>query len=71
MPVISGIELAARINRLQPDLPIILFTGMNIDLLRQDAEGAGVQNLINKPLNRIELALTIRKVLDEAPNQTC
>jgi CheY-like chemotaxis protein len=71
MPVISGIELAARINRLQPDLPIILFTGMNIDLLRQDAERAGVQNLINKPLNRIELALTIRKVLDEAPNQTC
>lgn len=71
MPVISGIELAARINRLQPDLPIILFTGMNIDLLRQDAERAGVQNLINKPLNRIELALTIRKVLDEAPYQTC
>lgn len=71
MPVISGIELAARINRLQPDLPIILFTGMNIDLLRQDAEKAGVQTLINKPLNRIELALTIRKVLDEATCQTC
>jgi CheY-like chemotaxis protein len=69
MPVITGVELAARINRLQPRLPIILFTGMNINLLRQDAEKAGVRTLINKPLNRIELALTIRKVLDEVACQ--
>jgi len=65
MPAITGIELAARIHRLQPELPIILFTGISLDLLRQDAEKAGVRTLINKPLNRIELALAIRKVLDE------
>lgn len=69
MPTITGVELAARINRLQPELPIILFTGMNIDLLRQDAEKAGVHNIINKPLNRIELAFAIRKVLDELIGQ--
>jgi PAS domain S-box-containing protein len=67
MSAVTGIELAARMNRLQPELPIILFTGMNIELLRQDAEKAGVRSLINKPLNRIDLALAIRKVLDE-PN---
>jgi PAS domain S-box-containing protein len=66
MPAITGIELAARINRLQPELPIILFTGMSIEILRQDAEKAGVRTLVNKPLNRIDLALAIRKVLDEA-----
>jgi two-component system, cell cycle sensor histidine kinase and response regulator CckA len=66
MSAITGIELAARMNRLQPQLPIMLFTGMNIELLRQDAEKAGVRRLLNKPLNRIDLALAIRKVLDEA-----
>jgi CheY-like chemotaxis protein len=65
MSTVTGIELASRMNRLQPELPIILFTGMNIELLREDAEKAGVRSLINKPLNRIDLALAIRKVLDE------
>ena len=65
MSAVTGIELAARMSRVQPELPIILFTGMNIDLLREDAEKAGVRSLINKPLNRIDLALAIRKVLDE------
>jgi PAS domain S-box-containing protein len=66
MAAITGIELAGRISRLRPGLPIILFTGMSTDLLRQDAETAGVCALINKPLNRIDLALAIRKVLDES-----
>ena len=49
MPVISGIELAARINRLQPDRPIILFTGMNIELLRRDAELSLVESRHHDP----------------------
>jgi PAS domain S-box-containing protein len=67
MASLTGIELAARMHRLQPELPMILFTGMNLELLRRDAETAGVKSLLNKPLNRIDLALAIRKVLDE-PN---
>lgn len=71
MPTLTGVELAARMHHLQPALPIILFTGMNIELLRQEAEKAGIKSLINKPLNRIDLALAIRKVLDEpcGPNE--
>jgi len=65
MQTITGIELAARINQLHPELPIILFTGTSIELLRRDAKKAGIRTLINKPLNRIELSLAIRKVLDE------
>jgi CheY-like chemotaxis protein len=66
MPNITGIELAARISRLKPKLPIILFTGISIELLRRDAEKAGVRAIINKPLNRIELSIAIRKMLDGA-----
>lgn len=64
MPTITGIELASRISRLKPELPIILFTGVSIELLHRDAEKSGVRTIINKPLNRIELAIAIRKVLD-------
>jgi hypothetical protein len=39
---------------------------MSIEPLREDAEKAGVITIINKPLNRIELATAIRKVLDES-----
>jgi CheY-like chemotaxis protein len=66
MASLTGVELAGRMHRLQPGLPIILFTGMNLELLRRDAETAGVRSLLNKPLNRIDLALAIRKVLDES-----
>ena len=65
MPQITGTEVATRLHRLRPCLPIILVTGMSIEPLRDNAAGAGVQTIINKPLNRIELAVAIRKVLDE------
>lgn len=65
MSTITGIELAARINRLHPAMPVIIITGGCIDQLRQDAEKAGVRTIINKPLNRIDLAIAVRKVLDE------
>ena len=66
MPGVTGIEIAGRIIRLRPGLPVILYTGMSIEPLREDAEKAGVIAIINKPLNRIELATAIRKVLDES-----
>jgi len=65
MPGLTGIDLAARIHNVRPGLPVILFTGIGIDQLRSEAQKAGVRTIINKPLNRIELALAIRKVLDE------
>ncbi len=65
MPDLTGIELAARIHQLTSRMPIILLTGMEIDGLRPDAKKAGVRTLMNKPLNRIDLAVAIRKVLDE------
>jgi nitrogen-specific signal transduction histidine kinase/ActR/RegA family two-component response regulator len=64
MPVVTGIELSARINRLRPGLPVILYTGMGIEKLREEAEKAGVRTIMNKPLNRIELAVAVREVLD-------
>ncbi len=67
MPALTGIELADRIHRMQGKLPIILLTGMGIEQLRRDAEEAGIGTLMNKPLNRIDLAIAIRKVLDECP----
>lgn len=64
MPTVTGIELSARINRLRPDLPIILYTGMGIEPLWKEARKAGIRTILNKPLNRIELAVAIREVLD-------
>ena len=65
MPGITGIELTRRIRARHPRLPVILYTGMSEKHLEEDAAHAGVQQLLVKPLNRLQLAIAIRTVLDD------
>ena len=65
MPDISGVEAAASMLRARPDIPAVIYTGLNMESLQEDAKKAGVKTIINKPLNRIELAVAIRKALDD------
>jgi CheY-like chemotaxis protein len=66
MPKMTGDRLAAEILRLRPDLPIILCTGFSDKVGSQAAAQIGVKAILMKPLIHKELALLVRKVLDEA-----
>jgi CheY-like chemotaxis protein len=62
MPVMGGDELAASIERLAPDTPVIMLTGFG-DLM--DAKGeqpAGVDAVVGKPVTLDALADAIRQV---------
>lgn len=67
MPQMSGMELASRLNRIRPDLPIVLCTGYDpsagygTDETGQIADY--IAELAIKPLERHELASTIRRAL--------
>jgi PAS domain S-box-containing protein len=61
----DGIVLTTMIREVRPAIPVVLYTGMSDRHMRKRAKEAGIQRLLVKPLNRLELAFEIRKVLDE------
>ena len=76
MPRMDGVELAARVGRLRPELPIILSTGNRWSVPASTARAAGVREIVDKPFRLEELAQALRKVLEAhrtrrpAPHQT-
>src|SRR5271154_2505852 len=48
MPDLSGIEVAARLSKIDPLVPLILFTISEVDLLYEAARGAGIYAVVSK-----------------------
>ncbi len=69
MPHMTGDKLARAIQRLRPDIPVILCTGFgnpaNGALTPAAAKAAGIREVVMKPVGRSEMARIIRRVLDE------
>jgi len=64
MPRTSGLELASRVRRSRPGMPIILCTGYNNDMDGDRIKHAGIAAFIEKPYSRETLGRLIRNVLD-------
>ena len=64
MPGMTGAELAERVLRRNPTMPIILCTGYSEEMDAQRARELGIRRFVAKPVDNRELALTIRDVLD-------
>ncbi|MFO7604689.1 MAG: response regulator [Desulfurivibrionaceae bacterium] len=65
MPWQSGMELAARIREIRPDMPIVLCTGYSSSIDEKEAEEIGIKRIIMKPIGAAALAKNIREVLDQ------
>ena len=65
MPNMSGMELAQKIMKIRPDMPVILCTGFSNKVSERKIRELGIRELCCKPLTKKMLAKTIRKVLDE------
>jgi two-component system, cell cycle sensor histidine kinase and response regulator CckA len=55
MPKMTGVELAAALREKRPDLPIILYTGLNDALPRSVVERSGIRAVVGKPVEPHEL----------------
>jgi PAS domain S-box-containing protein len=66
MPGLTGTGLASVLRRHRPDLPIVLVSGYSGPLLTQQALAAGVSELLTKPLQSREIAITLARVLHRA-----
>jgi PAS domain S-box-containing protein len=66
MPEMTGIQLAAALLAIRPDVPVILSTGFSQTATERSAKEAGIRAFVMKPLTKGEIARTVRQVLDGA-----
>jgi CheY-like chemotaxis protein len=65
MPKLTGEKLALEMLRLNPDLPIIIYTGFSHTITPEKAHQLGIRRLLHKPLLIQELAATLDEILHQ------
>jgi len=63
MPELVGTELAREIRLLRPDIPIILMSGHGGAALAQRAAAIGVEEVLHKPLQSVDLAEALARAV--------
>ncbi|MCB1049951.1 MAG: response regulator [Acidobacteria bacterium] len=64
MPGQTGIQMARQFRAIRPDLPIILLSGSLSETEVQEAQSAGIQSILDKPILLPQLARAVRDLLD-------
>lgn len=65
MPNLTGAQLAAEALNIRPDMPIILCTGFSEFIDAKQAKAIGIKKFLMKPVNKKNLAVVVRNVLDD------
>ena len=65
MPHLTGSDLAQKLSKLQPEVKIILMTGFSEKIDAEKAKNLRIQGFLMKPVVSMDLAETVRKVLDQ------
>jgi len=65
MPNLTGDELALKLAKIRPDIPIILCTGFSHKITEEKSKEMGIKAYLLKPILREVMAETVRRVLDE------
>jgi len=65
MPGMTGVNLSEKLMNIRPDIPIIICTGHSSLVDKDKAKALGLAAYVTKPINLLETAQTIRKVLDK------
>ncbi|OPY68739.1 MAG: Blue-light-activated protein [Syntrophorhabdaceae bacterium PtaU1.Bin034] len=64
MPNLTGMDLAAELLKVRPDIPIVLCTGHSDKVSSERAREGGIQGFLMKPVDKHEMAVAVRRVLD-------
>ena len=65
MPNMTGDELARRLMAIRSDIPVILCTGYSERISSEKALEIGISEFVLKPFVMSDMAVTVRKVLDD------
>jgi PAS domain S-box-containing protein len=64
MPGMTGTQLAESIFKINPDLPVVLMSGLETTNIEAKAKRVGIRGIINKPIVIKEIAVLIRELLN-------
>ena len=64
MPGLSGLEALDKIKSKKPNLPIVMITKNEEELIMEEAIGAQIADYLIKPLNPNQILLSVKKILD-------
>ena len=64
MPDMTGVVLARRMLQIRSDISIILCTGYSSIISEEKAKSVGIREFTLKPVQKRDIAMLIRKVLD-------
>ena len=64
MPEMTGEELAERMLRVRPDIPVILCTGYSSIISEERAKSLGIREFILKPFSKKDIGKLIRKAVN-------
>ncbi len=67
MPRMDGVQLAARLAAVRPNLPVVLITGNRMSVPASVMRAAGVRAVVDKPFQIRELSQAVRAALDDSP----
>jgi two-component system, cell cycle sensor histidine kinase and response regulator CckA len=65
MPNMTGAELASEIMRIRPDIPVVLCTGYSNKISETLSTQLGIRAFAYKPFIKKDMAVTLRRVLNE------
>ncbi len=63
MPVLGGRELIAQVRSMLPQLPIIVLTAENADMIADELKALGAQDFLTKPVSNSRLKVSIENAL--------
>ncbi|HEU5081105.1 MAG TPA: ATP-binding protein [Opitutaceae bacterium] len=64
MPMMRGTELAEKILKIRPDVPILLITGYSATLSAESARNVGIREMLFKPLTLQTLSEVVHRSLE-------
>lgn len=65
MPKLTGYQLAEKMIKIRPDIPIIVCTGFSSIVDEEMAKKIGIKKFVLKPMTTLDISNVIRKVLDD------
>ncbi|BDD08979.1 two-component system response regulator [Fulvitalea axinellae] len=64
MPGMTGLEALPLIKERRPDLPVVMITKSEEEMVMEDAIGSKISDYLIKPLNPNQILLSVKKILD-------
>jgi PAS domain S-box-containing protein len=67
MPGMTGLQLAAELRQIRPDLPVILMTGHSLTITLERVKAIGIAQLLLKPITTHSLGAAVHAALSGQP----